>query len=68
MRKFETLQNKESKARSADFSKAYRKPSRAFNCSVFTFFLLFETGKNRMQQNYRAKRCGVKIRTVARKS
>jgi len=53
---------------SADFSKAYRKPSRAFNCSLFACFLLFQTGKNRMQLNYCVKRCGGKIRTVARKS
>ena len=40
-------------------SKACRKP-RAFNCSLFACFLLFHTGKNRMQLNYRVKRCGVK--------
>jgi len=49
-------------------SKAYRKPSRAFNCSLFARFLLFQTGENRMQLNHRVKRCGIKIRTVARKS
>jgi len=32
---------------------AYRKPSSAFNCSLFACFLLFQTGKNRMQLNYR---------------
>jgi len=68
MRKFETSQKEESRALSADFSKACRKPSRAFNCSLFACFLLFQTGKNRMQLNYRMKRCVVKIRTVARKS
>jgi len=57
--KFETSQN-ESRAQSADSSKAYRKPSRAFNCSRFACFLLFQTGKNRMQLNCRVKRCGVK--------
>ena len=41
-------------------SKAYRKPSRAFNCSRFACFLLFQTGKNRMQLNCRVKKCGVK--------
>ena len=41
-------------------SKPYRKPSRAFNCSLFACFLLFQTGKNRMQLNYRVKRCGIK--------
>jgi len=60
MRKFETSQKKESRAQSADSSKAYRKPSRAFNCSLFACFLLFQTGKNRMQLNYRVKKCGVK--------
>ena len=59
MRKFETSQ-KESRAQSADFSKAYRKTSGDFNCSLFACFLLFQTGKNRMQLNYRVKRCGVK--------
>jgi len=33
--------------------------SRAFNCSLFACFLLFQTGKNRMQLNNRVKRCGV---------
>jgi len=42
-------------------SKAYRKPSRVFNCSLFGCFLLFQTGKNRMQLKCRVKRCGVKI-------
>ena len=60
MRKFETSQKDESRAQSADSSKAYRKPSRAFNCSLFACFLLFQTGKNRMQLNYRVRRCGVK--------
>jgi len=32
MRKFELSQKHESGAQSADSSKAYRKPSRAFNC------------------------------------
>ena len=41
-------------------SKAYRKPSRAFNCSLFACFLLFQTGKNRMQLNCRVKRYGLK--------
>ena len=48
MRKFETSQKEESKAQSADSSKAYRKPSRAFNGSLFACFLLFQPGKNRM--------------------
>ena len=60
MRKFETLQNEESRAQSADSSKTYRKASRAFNCSLFACFLLFQTAKNRMQLNYRVKRCGDK--------
>ena len=60
MRKFETLQKQESRAQSADSSKAYRKPSRAFNCSLFACFLLFQPGKNRMQLNNGVKRCGVK--------
>ena len=60
MRKFETSRKEESRAQSADFSKAYRKPSRAFNCSLYACFLLFQTGKNRMQLNYRVKSCGVK--------
>jgi len=34
--------------------------SRAFSCSLFACFLLFQTGKNRMQLNYCVKRCGVK--------
>jgi len=59
MRKFETSQKEESRAQSADSFKAYRKP-RAFNCSLFAFFLLFQPGKNRMQLNCRVKRCGVK--------
>jgi len=59
MCKFETSP-KESRAQSADSSKAYRKPSRAFNCSRFTCFVLFQTGKNRMQLNCCVKRCGVK--------
>jgi len=59
-RKFETSQKEESRAQSADSSKAYRKPSRAFNCSLFVSFLLFQPGKNRMQLNCRVKRCGVK--------
>jgi len=62
------IAKRKSRAQSADFSKAYRKPSRAFNCSLFACFLLFQLGKNRMQLNYRVKRCGVRIRTVARKS
>jgi len=60
MLEFETSQKEESRAQSADSSKAHRKPSRAFNCSLFACFLLFQTGKNRMQLNYRVKRCGVK--------
>ena len=60
MRKFEASQKEESRAQSADSSKAYRKPSRAFNCSLFACFLLCQPGKNRMQLNYRVKRCGVK--------
>ena len=60
MRKFETSQKEESRAQSADSSKTYRKPSRAFNCSRFACCLLFQTGKNRMQLNCRVKRCGVK--------
>jgi len=59
VRKFETSQKEESGAQSADSSKAYRKP-RPFNCSLFACFLLFQTDKNRMQLNYRVKRCGVK--------
>ena len=52
---------KRSRAQSADSSKkAYRKPSRAFNCSLFACFLCFQSGKNRMQLNCRVKRCGVK--------
>jgi len=60
MRKFETSQKEESRAQSADFDKTYRKPSGAFNCSLFACFLLFQPGKNRMQLNCRVKRCGVK--------
>ena len=60
MRKFETSQKEESRAQSADSSKAYRKPPRASNCSLFACFLLFQTGKNRMHLNYRVKRCGVR--------
>ena len=60
MREFETSQKEESKTQSADSSKAYRKPSRAFNCSLYACFLLFQTGKNRMQLNYHVKRCAVK--------
>ena len=60
MRKFETSQKEESRAQWADSSKAYRKPSRAYNYSLFACFLLFQTGKNRMQLNCRVKRCGVK--------
>ena len=60
MRNFETSQKEESRAQSADSSKAYRKPSRAFNCSLFACFLLFQAGKNRMQLNYRVNRCGDK--------
>jgi len=60
MRKFETLQKEESRPQSAGSSKAYRKPSRAFDCSRFACFLLFQTGKNQMQLNCRVKRCGVK--------
>ena len=60
MRKFETSQKEESRAQSVDSSKAYTKPSRAFNCSLFACFLVFEPGKNRMQLNCRVKRCGVK--------
>ena len=33
----------------------YRKPSRAFTCSLFACFLLYQTGKNRMQLNCRVK-------------
>jgi len=43
MRKFETSQKEESRAQSADFSKDYIKPSRAFSCSLFACFLLFQT-------------------------
>jgi len=60
MRKFETSQKEENRVQSADSSKACGKPSRAFNCSLFACFLLFQTGKNRMQLNYRVKKCGVK--------
>ena len=60
MREFETSQKEQSRAQSADSSKAYRKPSGAFNCSLFACFLLFQPGKNRMQLNSRVKRCGVK--------
>jgi len=60
MLKFETSQKEESRAQSVDSSEAHRKPSRAFNCSLFACFLLFQIGKNRMQLNYRVKRCGVK--------
>jgi len=63
MRKFETSQ-KESRAQSADSSKAYRKPSRAFKCSLFACFLLFQ---NRMQLTYRVKRCGVKTQNRRQK-
>jgi len=68
MRKFETSQKEESRAQSADSSKAYRKPSRPFNCSRFACFLLFQTGKNRMQLNCRAKRCEVKNQNRRKKS
>jgi len=57
---FETSQKDESRAQSADSSKAYRKPSRAFNCSLIACFLLVQPGKNRMQLNCRVKRCVVK--------
>ena len=67
MRKFETSQKEESRAQSADSDKAYRKPSRAFNCSRFACFLLFQTGKNRIQLNYRVKRCGVKNQNRSQK-
>jgi len=60
MRNFKTLEKEESRTQSADSSKAYRKPSRAFDCSGFACFLLFQTGKNRMQLNCRVKRCGVR--------
>jgi len=60
MSKFETSQKEDSRAQTADSSKAYTKPSRAFNCSPFAYFLLFQTGKNRMQLNCDVKRCGVK--------
>ena len=60
MRKFETSQIEESRTQFADSSKAYRKPSRAFNCSLFACFLLFQPGKNQMQLNCHVKRCGVK--------
>jgi len=53
IRKFETSQKEESRAQSADFSEAYRKPSRAFKCSRFARFLLIQNGKNRMQLNCR---------------
>ena len=57
----ETSQKEESRAQSADSSKAYNwKPSRAFTCSLFACFLLFQTGKNRMQLNCRVKRYVVK--------
>jgi len=41
MRKFITSQKEESRAQSTDSSKAYRKSSRAFSCSLFACFLLF---------------------------
>ena len=60
MRKFETSQKEDSRAQTADSSKAYTQPSRAFYCTLFACFLLFQPGKNRMQLNYRVRRCGVK--------
>jgi len=60
MRKFETSQKEESRAQSADSTKAYRNPSRAFNWSLFACYLLSQPGKNRMQLNGRVKRCGIK--------
>ena len=42
------------------FWSLYRKPSRAFSCSLFACFLLFQSGKNLMQLNCRVKRYGVK--------
>ena len=60
MRKFETSQKEESRAQSADSSKAYKKPSRAFNFHYSRVSYFFQTGKNRMQLKYRLKRCGVK--------
>jgi len=41
-------------------SSLYRKPSRAFTCSLLACFLLFQTDKNRIQLNCRVKRYGVK--------
>jgi len=41
-------------------SKDYGKPSRAFNCSLFARFLLFQTGMNRMQLSCPVKICGFK--------
>ena len=67
MHKFETSQKEESRAQSADSSKAYRKLSRAFNCPLFACFFLFQTGKNRMQLNYRVKRCGDKNQNLRQK-
>jgi len=67
MRKFETSQKELSRAQSADSSKTYTKPSRAFNCALFACFLLFQIGKNRMQLNYRIKRCGVKNQNCRQK-
>jgi len=52
MRKFETSQ---------------KEPSRAFSCWRFACFLLFQTGKNRMQLNRRVKRCGFKNQNRRRK-
>ena len=62
MREFETSQKEDSRAQSADSSKAYIENllTRAFTCSLFACFLLFQTGKNRVQLNCRVKRCGVK--------
>jgi len=60
MIKFETSQKEDSRAQTGDSSKAYTKPSRAYNSSLFAYFLLFQPGKNRMQLNCGLKRCGVK--------
>jgi len=60
MRKFETSQKEESRALSTDSTEAYGNPSRTFNCSLFACYLLSQPGKNRMQLNYRVKRCGIK--------
>jgi len=48
MRKFESSQKDESRAQSADSSKAYRKPSRAFNWNKLITFLTFGNHKRRL--------------------